>query len=1468
MQAFLEVLRGQHKEELDLRKAEMVARENRHKEEMELRKRQHHEELEARDKQHKEDMIAHKAEMEALNKQHKEDMKAQTEARKAEVKAARDAHRAEMTAHRAEMTALKKAHSDQLGALVASLPQGGGTAAGVPRFPAFDPTSELWKDYLGRFETYIEANSIPADKSAQVFLTNQSPTTYKLLNTLAGHQTPPIRGKDLSMDQIREFMEEQFEPGQFAVQERYKLWTLRKRQPGESPNDLAARIRQAASTCDLGSVKDYADDTMRTAFVCKIDNEAVVKACFQRKPEDLTFSKAVALANEIEGADRAAKQTTFEDGTSCTPVFRMRPASSKEEKRPVPKGKCMRCGQKGHFARDCQFAKARCHYCKKTGHLASVCLKKKKDQKDKVSLITSVRKRPVQKIRPDPSDDPVRVTLDVEGKTFVFEADSGARDNFCSEHTWIRLGKPTLRTCPERYMGATGTAVPVLGTFRAKVSVKGSSLTKSVEFNVCTLPRLNLLGRTAIRNLGIDILSLLRGTGKDLSGQGVYAVATQDPIDRELGEACRKLCGEFPELFKQELGCLKDFELEVKFKPDATPVFHKPRTVPYAVLDDLNAAYEAGIQKGIWVPTSFNEYGTPVVPVRKAMLPGQKKAKLRVCGDYSVTINSQLETHRHPIPRPEDLMQKLGGGYGFSKIDLADAYNQIKLAPESQKRLALSTHRGILLQTRLPFGISSAPGYFQNIMDQLTSDLRGVAVYIDDLLVSGADAQQHLQNLRALLQRLQDKGLRCNLAKCSFAQSSMEYLGHTLSRGGVSKGKKVDAVTRMPPPSNVSTLRSFLGSLQFYGKFIPNLATLTEPLNRLLRKDTPWTWGAREQQAFQALKDELGKDHVLVHFDPTLPVGISCDASNVGIGVVLFHRYPDGSERPICNVSKTLTPTQRRYSQVHKEALAVVFGLKKFHQFLYGRKFVLVTDHKPLLALFGPTNGTPAMAANRLARWALMLSQYEYSIEYRKSADHGNADALSRLPAGDDPLFDKIEEGEGSMVLSIRLVDRQLDPDWDPLKPGMLARESSKDPVISAVMRYVREGWPHTVDSEDVLHYKRLADSLWTEKGCLLFGTRIVIPPRLRNRVLQLVHLGHFGVQRMKQLARSVVYWPHINKDIEHLCRTCPSCAEHQNKPAKPVNHPWMLPERPWSRLHVDHAVEFMGRNWLVLVDPLTKYPCIHPTGSVGTQSTTDLLEEDFAHFGYPHALVTDNSTSFKSREFKSWCQSRGITHLTGAPYHPATNGTAERMVQSFKKSLKKSSLPPKRALQEFLMQYRRTPLAFGLSPSELLNGRQIRTRIDVLLPSPAHIAQGRQAAEAAKAQEGAHTHLAARPVQPYKVGASCYAQSFGSRHNRSSRWVPAVVTRVCGTRSCTVRVVPNGPTWRRHLEQLRPRYGTMEEDADSGEFPLSHEQREPPVERTSPGRRHNPRWPSDDQYGAEHPRRSERIRQRVAGRR
>ena len=237
-------------------------------------------------------------------------------------------------------------------------------------------------------------------------------------------------------------------------------------------------------------------------------------------------------------------------------------------------------------------------------------------------------------------------------------------------------------------------------------------------------------------------------------------------------------------------------------------------------------------------------------------------------------------------------------------------------------------------------------------MDQLTSDLPGVAVYLEDILVSESTAQEHLNNLKRLLQRLSDKGLRGRLKKCLFAQPYVEYLGHLLSSRRVAKSPKIDAVQKMPAPTTIPSLHSFLGSVQFYSKFLPNLSAHLEPLYHLTKKNSQWIWGAEEQAAFDTVKYLLCDDTVLAHFDPLLPIGIACDASNVIIGAVVFHRYEYALERPIANASKILSESQRNYSQIQKEALSNVFALRKFHHFHYGRKFILVTDHKPAVCRF------------------------------------------------------------------------------------------------------------------------------------------------------------------------------------------------------------------------------------------------------------------------------------------------------------------------------------------------------------------------------------------------------------------------------------------------------------------------------------------------------------------------------------
>ena len=461
----------------------------------------------------------------------------------------------------------------------------------------------------------------------------------------------------------------------------------------------------------------------------------------------------------------------------------------------IPKGQCGRCGKTGeHKGIDCPHRNEICGFCKIRGHLDSICIKKRMSrQASKV-----IAKKPIKHVRDEINSfiPPIMSQLQLNDHLFNFEIDTGTGDSFCTEIVWEALGKPELESPKFAYEGAGGAPINVLGTFKIHAKPSKDNVPSAViELSVAENFQ-NLLGRQAMFQLNIDVNSVLRNAASD----EIHKISHPENLSK-LKSECEKLCEEFSDIFNDELGCLKDFELEVEFKENAEPKFYKPRIVPFAIQNDLSLAYERGIERGIWSLTHFNEYGTPVVPIRKP------NSQLRVCGDYSVGVNSILKDHRQVIPVPDELLRKLGGGFGYSKVDLRDAFNQIKLGPISQRKLALSTHKGVLLQQRLPYGIKSAPGYFQQIMENVTQGLKGIVIYIDDILVSGVDARSHLANLRALFQRLSECGLRCNFEKCHFAQAEVQYLGHRLTSDGIAMGDKVHAVLTMPPPSNVTSLK-------------------------------------------------------------------------------------------------------------------------------------------------------------------------------------------------------------------------------------------------------------------------------------------------------------------------------------------------------------------------------------------------------------------------------------------------------------------------------------------------------------------------------------------------------------------------------------------------------------------------------------------------------------------------------------
>ena len=374
-----------------------------------------------------------------------------------------------------------------------------------------------------------------------------------------------------------------------------------------------------------------------------------------------------------------------------------------------------------------------------------------------------------------------------------------------------------------------------------------------------------------------------------------------------------------------------------------------------------------------------SDWAAPIVPVP------QKNGQLRICGDYKVTVNPVIDVNKYPLPRPEDMLAALAGGEKFTKLDLTNAYLQMVLDPECRKFVTINTHRGLYEYTRLPFGISSAPARFQKTMDIILQGLPKVLCYIDDILVTGKDDDDHYANLENVLKRLKDYGLKLKTEKCAFLRESIEYLGHKIDSKGVhatTEKLKGDA----PRPINLQQLRSFLGLIHYYGKFIPNLATLLHPLNELLHKGTRWDWSNKCEQSFKAAKEALLSTSVLAHYDPSLPLKLAGDASPYGIGAVISHTMPDGSERPIAFASRTLSNSERNYAQIEREALSLIFGVKRFHSYLYGR----TTDHKPLTAILGPKQGIPPLAAARLQRWAILLSAYTYDIEFKPTTAHSN----------------------------------------------------------------------------------------------------------------------------------------------------------------------------------------------------------------------------------------------------------------------------------------------------------------------------------------------------------------------------------------------------------------------------------------------------------------------------------------------
>ena len=463
------------------------------------------------------------------------------------------------------------------------------------------------------------------------------------------------------------------------------------------------------------------------------------------------------------------------------------------------------------------------------------------------------------------------------------------------------------------------------------------------------------------------------------------------------------------------------------------------------------------------------------------------------------------------------------------------------------------------------------------------------------------------------------------------------------------------------------------------------------------------------------------------------------------------------------------------------------------------------------------------IADYRIQRWALTLSAYDYRIVFRAGKENSNADGLSRLPLRESPSSVPVP---GDTVLMMEALSDM----GSAVSAATIKSWTDRDPVLSRVRRMVLHGW-QPQKGVDFQPYEQRKHELSVEDGCVLWGSRVVVPSAGREAVVRLLHEGHPGISRMKALARGVVWWPALDSQLESKVKECVACQSSRKSPPKAPLHPWEWPTKPWVRLHVDFAGPFLGKTLMVIVDAHSKWLEASIVSSPSAEQAIRVLRHVFSTHGLPEVLVSDNGSAFTSAQFQTFVKLNGFRHVKSAPYHPASNGLAERAVQTVKEALKKTTGDLETRLARFLFQYRLTPHSTtGQPPAELLMGRRPRSHLDFLFPSVAQRVQ--QSQERQKTHHDQHVQS-----RTFQVGDEVYVVN----HRGSPKWLPGVVVKLLGPLNLIVKV-KDGQEVRYHVDHVRVRTGGEKgvnndvSDIDDDDDPLPPVLDTPPVPALPPG--------------------------------
>lgn len=1167
--------------------------------------------------------------------------------------------------------------------------------------PIFTGKAEEWVTFSKRFEWYRQASGLSESSNARQVST---------LMYILGQQADDLlnsfnlsESEKLDYNTVFEKFNTYYTSNHNKIHARAKFNKLCQ-EPNERIDDYIAKVYSAAELCKYP--QNIKEELIRDRIIVGINNLKLSN----NLQMDPNISLETVLLRVKQSEEVIRQQLNIRPSTSFEEINKIE--SNKQRNTTLPEktqGKnyfskdCGRCGKSpSHSFTVCPAKRSICSKCNRKGHWANKCrtvriineLEKNYSENDEnkndnlfLGNINDDDEAKVEFINGSDSNDPWRINLRIKDKYLSFKIDSGA-DVTAIGDKHIKELNVILKPTQNKLKAAAEGHLNVLGKFNCEIIWKN----KIVKSDIYVIKNLEypLLGKPAIESLGI--INRINIVSNSILIDDNNAVNNFNPEN------------EFPNLFIG-LGKLKG-EYKICINDNA-----KPYSIPYTRRVAI-PLYEP-LKKELKILTEQNVIFSVVEPTEYCagiVVRPKEDGTVRLCVDYT-ELNKNIKRSRLQLPSVDECLAQIGDAKYFSKLDANKGYFQLPLETKSQLLTTFITPFGRFAFKRMPMGIACASEVFQNKIQSMLEGIEGVICCQDDILIFGSNIIMHDKRLKEVLQRIQKEGITLNKNKCQFRVTECTFLGHKISKNGISPcPKKIEAILNMPKPSDISTVRSLLGMINYHLKFFPNLASITKPIRDLLKikdkppKDKSISWNDDCEQSFECIKKQLINSSSLALFDPKKPIRVTSDASSYGIGGVI-EQYDTQLKywKPISYASRSLSSTEKNYAQIDKEALALTWVCEKFSMYLIGLPtFELRTDHQPLIKIIGSKPIADLTA--RMQRYRMRLSNFSFKISHVPGKYLHTADLLSRSPL---PIYDEKRIENDNEVSMATMYQIQCIPMSDVLLNEIIqAQENDNSCVL--LKNYILNGWPNKNNlNNEIKQFNKYRGELGLQNNIIMKGHRIFIPVVLQKDMLKRLHQGHLGVDKCRNRARESVWWPGISCQIRTMVQQCPQCIELRNNPTEPMITS-EIPQHPWEIVAVDLFCA-KQQNYMVIIDYFSRYPELATLRSTTSPAIIMHLKIIFARFGVPRELRTDNGPQFTSAEFGKFASEWGFKHITSSPHAHWSNGMAEAGVKILKNIINKSSEPILG-----LMAYRSTPSVNGYSPSQLLFGRRIRTNIPI----------------------------------------------------------------------------------------------------------------------------------------------------------